>query len=273
MHSWIKPLQTVFLDFVLSLWPLIAENLEESSSRLMDQAWQVRELATQVGDSQKAAKDYEKHHDVWVRDSRAFAKKLMAEKRWEEFSTYYKGLDQHGKQNLEFVVKEVVENLFRAASPGTSPFRKAQDYFPGYGYGKPGFIYRRGRELERSFLYSYWKDKEVNETTSRSDELLIDVKIVAKLKISIPDLIEVGEFDLVIDGVAHRVVKVKFNREVKIHSKQKHKVALEKVWFELFEAKKRWWGDPDWSLVGKTFQHKAQPSGEAVVIAAEVISS
>jgi hypothetical protein len=272
MNCWKKQLNLLVLASVLCFHPLFAESLVEVSSKLMDQAWRVRELSMQVGDSAKAVKDYEKERASWILNSRAFAKQLVAENRWEEFSQYYKGLDQQGKQNLEFVVKEVVEKLFTASSPETTPLRKTQDYFPGYGYGKPGYIYRRGRELERSFLYSYWKDEEVNETTSKSEELVIDVKIAWKLKVTIPELVVGTEFNLDIDGKAHRVVKVKFNREVKIHSKQKHKMSLEKVWFKLFEAKKRWWGDPDWTLVGKTFQHKAQPTGESVLVEAEVVT-
>ena len=188
---------------------------------------------------------------------------------WKIFSDYYKTLDDAGKQNLEFVVQGIISKVFLKEDRTDSKLN-SQEYFPGYGYAKPGYTYRKGEELEREFLYAYWKDEVIDEITSMEKELTIELKLLAQLKLAIPELIEGVKAEVNIDGTIHQVVKIKVKKELKIHTKQKRKLGVEKAWFKIYEAKKKWWGDLEWKYAGKTYQHDTAPTGEQVIIEAEV---
>ena len=235
-----------------------------------DQAWIVRDNSTRVAESLAEAKVYEKALNDFEELSRQLATKLVESGTWKVFSDYYKTLDPTGKQNLELVVQGIVVALFNSAdSRGLN--LQAQEYFPGYGYAKPGYTYRKGEEVGREFLYAYWKEEVIDEFTSMEKELTIEVKLLAKLKLAIPELIEGVKAEVDIDGTIHEVVKIRVKKELKIHTKQKLKLGVEKIWFKLYEAKKKWWGDLEWKYAGKTYQHDTVPTGEQVITEAEVI--
>ena len=242
------------------------------ASEVSESRWRLRELDSKLS-SNTDRQPYESQHLAWKEKSSQLAEKLVEQNKWKSFSSFYKELDEVGKQNFHFVVQGVLARLSDQHEPEkVQTFLQAQEYFPGYGFAKPGYIYRRGEEVKREFLYAYWKDEAIDEKTSESREMTLEVKLVEKIKIAIPELIEGVKFDLEIDGQIHKVVKVKFNKEVTIRTKQKRKVGVEKAWFKLFEAKKKWWGEPTWKLVGKTFQHDSSPTGESVIVEAEVIA-
>jgi len=242
------------------------------TSEVSDSGWKLREMSATLS-SNENRREYESLMLTWKDQSSRLAERLVQDDQWKGFSAFYKKLDDAGKQNFHFVVKGILARLSQVQNQGdVDHFLQAQEYFPGYGYAKPGYQYRRGEEIKRDFLYAYWKDEEIDEKTSEFREMTLDVKLVQKIKIAIPELIEGVKFDIDIDGQIHKVVKVKFNKEVTIRTKQKRKVGVEKVWFKLFEAKKKWWGEPTWKLVGKTFQHDSAPTGESIVTEAEVIS-
>lgn len=235
-----------------------------------DQAWIVRDNSTRVAESISEAKVYEKALNDFEELSRQLATKLVESGTWKVFSDYYKTLDPTGKQNLELVVQGIVVALFNSEdSRGLN--LQAQEYFPGYGYAKPGYTYRKGEEVGREFLYAYWKEEVIDEFTSMEKELTIEVKLLAKLKLAIPELIEGVKAEVDIDGTIHEVVKIRVKKELKIHTKQKLKLGVEKIWFKLYEAKKKWWGDLEWKYAGKTYQHDTVPTGEQVITEAEVI--
>ncbi|MCJ8346297.1 hypothetical protein MJH12_12200 [bacterium] len=244
-----------------------ANDFTSQVSKVMDQSWLVRDLSTKTGESKEDRTRYMGEMNSFVKQSRALAQDLVENDNIESFSKYYKTLDVAGKESLEFVVEAIIEKSFHSEKRIEI---NAQDYFPGYGYGKPGYVYRRGAEVKRDFLYAYWKDEEIEEITNFEKELLIDVKLVAKLKIAIPELIEGVKFDLDIEGSIHQVVKIKFSKKVTLKTKQKRRMGVERVWFKLFEAKKKFWGDLSWKYVGKTFQNDTMPTGEAVITEASV---
>ncbi|MCO4782548.1 MAG: hypothetical protein KC646_09495 [Candidatus Cloacimonetes bacterium] len=244
-----------------------ANDITNDVSKVMDQSWVVRDLSTKSGSSKEARTEYMGQMNSFVKTSRSLATELIKNNDIEKFSTYYKTLDVAGKESLEFVVEAIIEKGFHAENRIEI---NAQDYFPGYGYGKPGYVYRRGEETKREFLYAYWKDEEIEEITNFEKELLIDIKLVAKLKLAIPELIEGVKAEVDIDGSIHEVVKIKFSKKVTLKTKQKRKLGVERVYFKLFEAKKKFWGDLNWKYVGKTFQNDTMPTGEAVITEASV---
>jgi hypothetical protein len=248
-----------------------ATELKEEASGLLKKAWQVRELSTKLGESKENREAYNTAHNEFIKTSRDFARELVEKKQWKEFSEFYKELDQVGKQGLQFVVEGIIEEAFNNRETTEFSKDKTQEYFPGYGYGKPGYTYRKGQEVKREFQYAYWKDEVIEEETSQEKEMTMELSLALKLKVELGELLEeVGTFDIEIDEKITQVMKVKFKKSVKINTKQKRKFAYEKVWFEMWEAKKKWFGSLDWKLVGKTFQFDQNPTGEAVVMEATV---
>lgn len=241
----------------------------QKASVIHEMAWQVRDNSNRVAASISEAKLYEHTLSDFEKSSLQLAKELVKIGDWKAFSEYYKTLDPTGKQNLELVVEGIIAEIFLAKDAGDLSLQ-AQEYFPGYGYAKPGYTYRRGEEVGRDFLYAFWKEEQIDEFTSLEKELTIEVKLLAKLKLAIPELVEGVKADVDIDGTIHEVVKIRIKKEMKIHTKQKRKLGVEKAWFKLYEAKKKWWGELEWNYVGKTYQHETVPTGEQVITEAEI---
>jgi|GEM_PF-1379365 len=246
-----------------------ANPMLESVTSINESAWKVRQLSNEMSTQSQDRQSYEAAHTQLQAESKKFATELVENNQWKEFSELYKTLDSMEKQNLEMVVENILAQVFQNQETLNVEL-SAQEYFPGYGYAKPGYTYRKGEEVGREFLYAYWKDQEIEESTSMEKELMIEVKLLAKFKAAIPELIEGVKLDIEIDGQIHEVVKIKVKKEMKIKTKQKLKFGVEKAWHKLYEAKKKWWGDLEWKEVGKTYQHDTVPTGEAVVTDAEI---
>ena len=268
----IKNLSAVVLAAILltKIYSYPQAQMIEKTRAIHEMAWQVRENSNRVATSQEEAKVYQKVLDKFESQSSLLAKQLIKAGDWRIFSDYYKTLDDTGKQNLELVVQGIIGQIFFQEDDGDFKLQ-SQEYFPGYGYAKPGYTYRRGEELDREFLYAYWKDEVIDEITSMEKELTIEIKLLAQLKLAIPELIEGTKADVNIDGVIHEVINIKIRKETKIHTKQKRKLGVEKAWFKLYEAKKKWWGDLEWKYAGKTYQHDTTPTGEQVILEAQVV--
>ncbi len=268
----IKNLSAVVLAAILltKIYSYPQAQMIEKTRAIHEMAWQVRENSNRVATSQEEAKVYQEVLDKFESQSSLLAKQLIKAGDWRIFSDYYKTLDDTGKQNLELVVQGIIGQIFFQEDDGDFKLQ-SQEYFPGYGYAKPGYTYRRGEELDREFLYAYWKDEVIDEITSMEKELTIEIKLLAQLKLAIPELIEGTKADVNIDGVIHEVINIKIRKETKIHTKQKRKLGVEKAWFKLYEAKKKWWGDLEWKYAGKTYQHDTAPTGEQVILEAQVV--
>ncbi|MBW7877435.1 MAG: hypothetical protein H3C47_15770 [Candidatus Cloacimonetes bacterium] len=248
---------------------LSAFTMEERVSSIEKQAWAARDMSQNLSQPQNR-QAYEAVYADFVRDSREFARQLVENNQWEKFSEFYQGLDEVGKLNFEMVVKGVMEELFRTGDYLDRDMTRAQDYFPGYGYAKPGYTYRRGTETKREFLYAYWKEEVIEEAASLVKELTIEISLLAKFKLEFPKLEVLEALNIEIEGKIYECVKIKIEQSKKITTKQTRKFGYEKAWFELFEAKKKWFGDLEWKLVGQTFQHDHTPTGESVVTSANL---
>jgi hypothetical protein len=244
------------------------------AEKIMEEAWEVRNLSNNLLDSKESRNLYTEAQADYVRKSRQCAREMVQAGEWQEFSDFYKTLDDVNKESLHFVVEGIISEAFYNDEASAELLKgRGEDYFPGYGYGKPGYTYRKGQELEREHLYAYWQDEEITEENAMEKELMMDVKLVIKLQIALGEefLQELGKFEILIDEEIHMVSKVKISKKVTMKTKQKRKFAYEKVWFELWEAQKKWFGSLDWKKVGKTFQFDRMPTGEDVIIAAEII--
>lgn len=233
---------------------------------IMSRAWKVRGLSEKMMTSKEARAEYTSEFSTYIKESHQCARDLVSTNQWEDFSEFYKSLDDINKQALDFVVKGLIREMFHN-NKSDSNF-KAEEYFPGYGYATPGYQYRKGKELKREFLYAYWVDEEIEEETSESKEYTFEAKLYAKLKVDLGPAMElIGSANVDIGGELTYVKKVKMSKSYKIKMKQKRKFGYDRVYVELYEAKK---GSSKWKLVGKTFQFDRWPTGEQVVFDAQV---
>ncbi len=246
-----------------------AAGFEKAGAAIETRAWEVRELSNDLLKDRSVRSEYEEKYSGFVKESRELAREIVAAGEWQEFSEFYKGLDSMGRQNYEMVVKGILEELFRQSDYVEGMKIRAQDYFPGYGYAKPGYTYRKGRETKRDFLYAYWKEEEITESASMVKELTIEISLLAKFQLEFPKLEVLEKLNVNIEGKIYECVKIKVEQSRTIKTRQQRKFGYEKAWFELFEAKKKWFGDLEWQLVGETFQHDNTPTGESVVTSIE----
>lgn len=251
---------------------LSAADLGKSVSEIQDLAWKTREAAAKAGASKEASVQFEELTSLLQSKSAEFGGELMRDEQIEEFSELYKEMDPFGKENMEFVVDRLRALEFQKKQEGIESSIDLNEYFPGHGHSKPGHVYRIGEEVRREFVQSFWRDEHREEIINESKEITVDASLVAKLKIQFPELIEGLKFQVDIDGNLKWVQKVSFKKQVKVVSKTKIQWMFEKVWFKLYEAKKpKWpWGNPDYYEVGETFKHEQTPSGQQVIVDAEV---
>lgn len=175
---------------------------------------------------------------------------------------------RHSAERSAFapVCAQVIETAVRSAAEGNKELcralgvtadRFAAEYFPGYGYGEPGYNYRKGKEIDSEFLNAYWQDEEKVIETATHFEGAIDFKLGAGLR-EAPGVTNYRElsapFNLDIGGHIMLAIKVSFDSSVRITTKNRKKYAQTKVWFELLRRKSGFFGGGEWEACGKTFE-------------------
>lgn len=261
-------IQQIFLLSLLIL-PTRSQDLQmdqelfNQAARVSASAWEMREAQIAMWSAKGDARDLESKIAIHQKHSISLANLVVDNELLVQFSDLYKKMDQVNRDNFDMSIRSLVAALFVDGDANASIL----EYFPGWGESKPGYIYRRGKELRRIILHSYWKDEEITESTVTEKEYNIEVSLIGKLQAQIPGLIVGAEVKLNIDGKLVIARKVKFSHSVTIVTKQRSRYANEEVWYELFEALKPWpWQDPDWKLVGQTFLHDNRPTGLNVIV-------
>ena len=143
------------------------------------------------------------------------------------------------------------------------------EYFPGYGYGEPGYKYRKGRELSREEKGFRWQDEEQVIHVDVDVELVISLDLLPRFREMIPagrirDF-QVGEpFTAMIDGQPLLAVKVKFTASSMLRTVTRRKYEVNRVWFELLRAQGGIWNQGPWETCGQTYVVIQEPTGEYV---------
>lgn len=183
---------------------------------------------------------------------------------FRNFSDFYQVCPEEARPALNTVVSNILVKFnFSNPSPTTTD-EFIREYFPGYGYTDPNYWYRKGREVDREFLYARWQEEEKTHTESKVFELTVELKLVAGLQQKYPNLEVVGKFPVNIGGSIVICAKVKFETKESITITTKKKIGEFKMWFELLRAKKTFWADPKWETTGKTYEFFEEPTGEEV---------
>lgn len=245
---------------------------------VVHQFWTVNELFYQisVNHTPDLEEQYLKASEIYEKQSLEMGKLLLStlEDRNREVvevvSEIYKSFDPISRMALYPAIGYLrVAIVQDPRAPLTQ--QEFKEYFPGYGYGEPGYKYRKGREIDREPKGCTWQQEETSITTTWNVELVVTLDILNILAGwatggIIKDL-QVGPQETVnVNGTPMIVCKVSFTRVKAITTKTNRKFEVNKIWFELMRAKVSGWSTGPWELCGKTYEILHEPTGEEVVI-------
>lgn len=290
-----KRLLLVFTLFIFSMSGLVASDFAMQTKKsddpvtkilndgfeLISHYWQIVDYrykfeAGEIGNNKRGIEESEfveaylkvldKYNWVVKRATKRLVKKFNIEDPvFISFSEFYKSQPAFLKEALDPVVKGLVAN-YQQLSPTSDTKTFLREYFPGYGYGDPKYKYRKGKEVDREFLYARWLEESRTISQSKVVELVVEVSLVAGLQEKYPDARVIGKaFPINIGGKIVMAVKVTWNNSTQITTRTKKKIGHYKIWFELWRAKKTW-GSAEWELTGKTYELLEEATGEEVTV-------
>lgn len=159
----------------------------------------------------------------------------------------------------------VVEGvLHRAAGRGgpADADSLAREFFPGYGEGGAGFLYRHGREVARETVSTEWVETTEIIVKNTTTTMYVEDRLIGTLKYFYPPLLIADAFSWLVNGHPLFARKVTFTATETLEFTMKQKMATIKVWYELHRAPKSAPGA--WSLVGKSWRQIVEPAGEKI---------
>lgn len=242
------PVMSFSLDF----------DLEIETFKLIKEYWELKDSyyeLYEVEDDVKANKYMDKM-DRFREKSVSLAEKIVDHKLQEPFLTLYSQLDNYNQEALNETV-----SVLRTQDPSLN--------FPGYGYAEPGYQYRKGLELSREKLSTFWREEERFLETNQENELVIELRFLADFTSSL----QAGEsasvlesFQINVNGEMKNVVKVKYtiHQTLKITCTVKYQKT--KVWYELHRRKINWFSYGDWESCGQTYVIDEEPTEDVVAI-------
>jgi len=285
----------VFLNFAFAeKYPINANYKKKvvmDSYLLIHKYWDVLEVKYKFEElafpNKAKIGDLEKEYIIKARDLKnfadEFAKRLIASmtsknrKEFIDFSKFYKTMKFYNKWALDIVVKQLLEkHIFDMINQNPKIDKEKEEeaflkeYFPGYGYTDPSYIYRKGKEVERKLLQAFWKTEKETVQSTNYMEMTITAELLAKLEAQVEFLKIIKLFNIEINGKVVAAAKVSFQVKKTLETECKVKYEKNKVWFELWRAKKTYWSTPQWELCGKTYEFFEEPTGEQVVVDSKI---
>ena len=197
------------------------------------------------------------------------------------FSNIYQAQSDIKKRAFDPAVKMIVEKITADSLNGDGALillipekhrdSMLEDYFPGYGYADPNYLYRKGKEVRRELLHAYWKTEQKTIETTNYMEMTIAVELMASLEAQVDFLKILKLFEIEINGKLVAAAKVSFQVRTALVTTCQRKYERNKIWFELYHASKHYFWEPIWELCGETYNFFEEPSGEEVVIGSEIV--
>ncbi|MBF0407314.1 MAG: hypothetical protein HQM10_08170 [Candidatus Riflebacteria bacterium] len=253
--------------------PYTSEDIctEKKTLSLLNQAWHISDL-THCGDPDKL-NDYDKATNRWENDRTELIKHIVSSyengntKPFKAFKNVYNLLDDHSRDALKPIYNDIRSS---GIVDGNRLYFAQSEYYPGYGYSKSGYKYRRGRELERESKGFYWQDEQQNHSSNVNIDLVINTNLLSMVQSLltggfIKNLTIGKPFPVNVDGSNVMSVKVSFQSSNNLSTNVKRKFEVCKVWFELESASSFFMSSGPWQLCGKTFTIVHESTGEQVV--------
>lgn len=170
----------------------------------------------------------------------------------KEFSEVYKTLPQETRHLFNELISEIQVS------------RADEELFPGYGYAEPGFYYRRGAEERKELLQKFWKSEERTFEKNSRYKFYVELKISSSMNQSaeaggkIEGFDVKGVYGMNINGEFKQVAEVEFSTKETLRTKCVVAYEKNKVWYELYKAKKGFWdflpwAELKWERAGSTY--------------------
>lgn len=262
-------------------------DLVNDSWQLVDNYWTVLDLRYQFNELKGVPEDqlvkiYKAEMSKFEKTSKALSTRVIKALRkndkrsLELLSEFYIARPEFERPAFEVAVKQVLDFIKAEVAQGRlkniDPLLiedegRGSQYFPGYGYGDPNFVYRKGLQLEEAVISTYWQEETKTWESNKHFEGTIEFKLSAELKDKVANYRELSEpFKLDVGGHIILAIKVSFDVKESLVTKATKQFAVHKIWFELFRADRNYWSNPKWELCGKTYELRDEPTGQVATI-------
>lgn len=258
---------SLFLLFALIITPVSASDLEINVFRMIDSYWFSVDAAAS-GKDDHALDAYDKTVQMASEISKQIIQGLEKNDKtlFNEFIALYNREDIHNapelREPLNLIATDIIE-YHKTISKDLTP----ETYFPGFGYAEPGFVYRKGEEINREPLSVFWKKIDKTYEAGKKFRIQLEVGMTGAFGAN-AEVKEVGpKTSLNIGGSIKEVVECEVTVKETIVTSCTVKFQKTKVFFKLYKAKKTWLGLSygEWEECGKTYEVQEEESGLPVV--------
>lgn len=141
----------------------------------------------------------------------------------------------------------------------------AATLYPGYGYAEPGYAYRLGQEVERTFLHAFWRHEKRTFEAEKEMTLqyTLEYSAQANIDLEVLEIIKVAKIEIGGKFVTVFTARVKTKETFETECTVKYEKT--KVWYALQRAKKEWFSTGTWSTCGRTYEIIQEATGEEVL--------
>ncbi|MDD2715758.1 MAG: hypothetical protein PHW04_07695 [Candidatus Wallbacteria bacterium] len=182
---------------------------------------------------------------------------------YDQFVSFYNRPDIHECLEKRAPLNLIADRIIEFKKAGRE---QTGTLFPGYGYADSGYVYRKGEELSREVVNTFWK--QIEETFEKSTRyyMMMEVSLTANFKSG--TVKKVGSpVSMNVGGNIKEVVECEVTMKETIRTTCRVKYENDKVWFRLYRAAKYlgglWIGD--WEECGRTYEMKEEPTGLPVL--------
>jgi len=230
---------------------------------VLDLNYKFSELKESVSTVENYKKEYTKLENlsITLSDSIISDLKKNDDSSLVKFSNFYKSLEEHQKPAFEVVIGKIIKYTNSLEIQKNVKWGSTATLYPGYGYADPKYKYKKGLEVSREVVSSFFQDEEHTVESEKSFEGSLDIEIAAELKNdpSIKEYREMGEpFKVNLGGHFKFFIKASFITKDKLVTNAKKQYIVNRVWYELFRAKKSAWSSSEWELCGKTYENQTE---------------
>ena len=165
---------------------------------------------------------------------------------------------EYSKPAFDSVIKKLNEKILVADLQGSKIKMIDADIDPN----RVEYIYRLGKELDRELIKAQWIIERRTYFKNVKVTMVVDSELTKPLKLLYPAIFLLKLGSWLINGDLYYCFKTTFTTKHKLFFRTVKKIAENKVWFEVYRAKKTWFTSPKWELYGQTYKIITEPTGE-----------
>ncbi|MCK5683274.1 hypothetical protein KAJ27_04105, partial [bacterium] len=239
-----------------------SNDLTSGFHEVIGQYWKIQELRfnnSNVDTEKKLVEAIDKYHNL----INGFTENVIIDKFGDSkgldlFRELYDTCSEYSKPAFDSVIKKLNEKILVANLQGSKVKMLETDIDPN----RVEYIYRLGKELERELIKAQWIIERQTYFENVEVTMVVDSELTKPLKLLYPAIFLLKLGSWLINGDLYYCFKTTFITKHKLFFRTVKKIAENKVWFELFRAKKTWFTSPKWELYGKTYKVIIEPTGE-----------